>query len=235
MVFLLGGGFEGDMILTDGFDPTIPSNGKGVAIYGPRRWPNNIIPYDISLITNAAHRTMIEEAINILMNTTSVPIAGSTARKQCITFRPKTSNDQAFLKIQYGTGCSATVGYSTGEKKLTLANPGCFRSGTIQHELIHVLGFRHEQSRPDRDSYITINHPNIQSGKEHNFNKYTWGVTVLDQNSPYDFASIMHYGATAFSSNGQPTIIPKQTNVRIGQREKLSGTDIDEIRAFYDC
>ncbi|CAF3448765.1 unnamed protein product [Rotaria sp. Silwood2] len=140
MPFLLGGGFEGDMILPDGFDPARPLNEKGVASYGPRRWPNNIIPYDISLITNAAHRTMIEEAMNTLMNTTSRPIVGSIVRKPCITFQPKTSSDQVYLKIQYGTGCSATIGYSTGEKRLTLANPGCFRSGTIQHELIHVLG-----------------------------------------------------------------------------------------------
>ncbi|CAF0972711.1 unnamed protein product [Rotaria sordida] len=235
MAFLLGGGFEGDMILPDGFDPTRTSNTKGVAIYGPRAWPNNIIPYDISLITNAAHRTMIQEAMNKVMRDTSTPIAGSTQRKQCITFRPKTSSDKVFVKIQYGTGCSASVGYSTGEKKMTLANPGCFYSGTIQHEFMHVLGFYHEQSRPDRDSYVTINQGNIESGHGHNFNKYTWGTTVLNQNSPYDYGSIMHYGANGFSSNGKPTITPKQPNTKIGQREKLSATDINEIRAYYGC
>jgi len=232
---LLGGGFEGDMILPDGFDPTKVSDVKGVAIFGNRRWPNHIIPYDISLITNAAHRTMIEEAMKIVTDVTSTPIAGSTGRKPCVTFRPKTSSDQVFVKIQYGTGCSASVGYSAGEKRLTLENGGCFRSGIIQHELIHVLGFYHEQSRPDRDSHITVNYGNIQSGKEHNFNKYVWGTSVLNQNTPYDFGSIMHYGATSFSSNGQPTISPKQSDVKIGQRDKLSTTDIAEIRAFYGC
>ena len=46
-----GGGFEGDMILPDGFDPTKEPNEKGVAIFGPRRWPDNVVPYDIALIT----------------------------------------------------------------------------------------------------------------------------------------------------------------------------------------
>jgi hypothetical protein len=49
--FYLGGGFEGDMFFPDGFDPTIDSTGRGVAIFGPRQWPNNVVPYDISLIT----------------------------------------------------------------------------------------------------------------------------------------------------------------------------------------
>jgi hypothetical protein len=40
------------MILPDGFDPTKESDPRGVAIYGPRRWPNNIIPYDVSTITS---------------------------------------------------------------------------------------------------------------------------------------------------------------------------------------
>jgi len=228
---LNGNGFEGDMLLPP------KSSTRGVAINGQiRRWPNRMIPYDISAITDATDQATIRSAMNQLMFEVGTQITGQTNRQACVYFRPAQTGDKEILKIKYGNGCSASVGYGTGyEKSLNLQRVGCFRSGTIQHELAHVLGFFHEQSRPDRDSFITVNQGNVESGLGHNFDKYQWGKDVEDLGFGYDYGSIMHYPRDAFSSNGLPTITTKQANVVIGQREKLSATDILEIRKYYQC
>ena len=58
---------------------------------------------------------------------------------------------------------------------------------------------------------------------------------------PYDYASLMHYDADAFSINGEPTIVPKKAGVVfINNAKKLddqifSELDIKTIRILYDC
>lgn len=231
---LLGGGFEGDMIFPDGFDPTDAS--RGVAIYGNMKWPNGIIPYDMSAITVAKDQSTITAAMSTLMYAVGTPVAGSTSRNACIYFRPRQAADKNYIKIQYGNGCSAHVGHVTGiQPTVTLQQNGCFYSRTIQHELMHVVGFFHEQSRPDRDDFLQINLANVAPNMEHNFNKYAWGSTVFNQGSTYDYASIMHYETTAFSTNGKPTMVPRRSGVTIGKSEVLSPTDISEVRHFYGC
>ena len=63
----------------------------------------------------------------------------------------------------------------------------------IAHELGHALGFWHEQSRSDRETYIQVNYENILPGQELNFFLRPPGVFLGADYGPYDFDSVMHY------------------------------------------
>ena len=107
---------------------------------------------------------------------------------------------------------------------------GCMRQGTIIHEFLHALGFIHQQSAADRDDYVEIVWDNIEIGKQNNFIKHE---TSTSYGFPYDYASVMHYSDKAFSHNGERTIVPKDPTAKIGQREKMSDTDIQKLNKKY--
>lgn len=52
------------------------------------------------------------------------------------------------------------------------------------------------------------------AGRENNFDK-AQSAMIDDQGVGYDYRSVMHYSANAFSKNGQPTIDAKVYDVEI--------------------
>ncbi|KAK3084182.1 hypothetical protein FSP39_009668 [Pinctada imbricata] len=152
----------------------------------------------------------------------------------CIRFVPRT-NEKDYLYFTQIQGCYSNVGRSGGLQEISLMG-GCLRrKGTAIHEIMHALGFFHEQSRPDRNSWIQVIYSNIQEGKSFNFDELPSDqVDMLG--IEYDYGSIMHYSKTAFSKNGNPTLLPtRRTNVDIGQRKGFSDKDIQKINTLYRC
>lgn len=69
------------------------------------------------------------------------------------------------------------------------------------------------------------------AGKWSNFQNYQENTTSFEE--PYDYDSVMHYHQTAFTANGQPTIVPLKSTA-IGQRKGLSPIDIRKINKAYE-
>jgi len=131
-----------------------------------------------------------------------------------------------------GSGCWSYFGRRGGEQVVNLEIPSCLTKDTIYHEVFHALGKVHEQSRPDRDDHVDVLLQNVAEGQADQF-EIKKNVDVA--NTGYDLMSIMHYAATAFSKNGEPTIQAKSGTDDFGQSEEPTETDLWELNHAYGC
>jgi len=207
--------FEGDIV------PSARSRNANVK---KNLWRGRTVPYYFDSGVSSTSRSKIKNALSVLMRKVN-------ANGNCLNIRPSVRSDSNYIHVINGGGCYSSVGCTfRGRQDLSLGR-GCLSTGTIQHEFMHALGFWHEQSRSDRDRYVTILWDNITDKNKHNFKAYQ----TLNQGFGYDYGSVMHYGAYAFSKNRRPTIQTKGGNYRIGQRNGVSDQDVQEIRRLYGC
>ena len=219
--------FEGDIILSKDLATTeevkliyekgeTPPANKSVG-KTLHRWTNSTVYYSVD--PKLQNQDRVFDAIKHWEDRTNLKFVERSYQKNYIFFTP-------------GEGCSSYVGMQGGRQEITLAS-GCSTGSTI-HEIGHALGLWHEQSRMDRDSFITILYENIESGKEHNF--LTYGERKMDGaefTDQLDFQSIMMYGAHDFSKNGKPTIVKKDGSVYGVNRSHLSEGDLQGIFQMY--
>ncbi len=107
-------------------------------------------------------------------------------------------------------------------------------AGTAAHEILHTLGFFHEQSRTDRDSYVIINFSNIKDEFVHAFQTFSQKGYNGKNMGAYDYQSIMHYGSWAFAKDSSiPTITKLDGSCFNAQRTHLTNGDLEAIDRLY--
>ncbi|XP_012713828.2 low choriolytic enzyme [Fundulus heteroclitus] len=206
--------------------PTTFTRNADPCAFNVCKWPKSggyvQIPYYISPDFSEAERRIIN--LGIL----------SFHQRTCIRFVPWSSGVRDFIYFfsEPNSRCWSYLGRQRGTQHISLEKNRCVYFSTVQHELLHALGFHHEQVRSDRDEYVWILYNNIQQDKHYLFEKQP----TNNLGTPYDFGSVMHYNNYAFSSNGLPTILAKSNhNLAFGNASEMSENDIARVNKLYRC
>ncbi|KXJ22025.1 Zinc metalloproteinase nas-13 [Exaiptasia diaphana] len=239
--------FEGDIELTSSLEGSVDTKNCS---------ESENANVDVDSITNNSKRKAIRSRLFVWRSrTVPIEITQEVANEKngeknvwdatkeiekntCVKFRKKRSGDKYWIKMFKGGGCFSKIGRQVGIRggQPLSIGPGCNSVAVILHELLHALGFWHEQSRTDRDKYVNILWENIVDNMRGQFNKYEAGQMDM-VGGMYDFDSVMHYGNYAFSKNRKPTMLSiKDPNLAFGRyRPTLSKVDIVQINSLYNC
>lgn len=263
---------EGDIMVDEdlvarlkALEDTTEKDGSGhrrrLGLAGNALWDNGIFYYAYDSAFPADWRVLVREAMDAMEETLHPD-------RKCVRFveiPDSMATKQYHVKFVKEDGCWSYMGkvqnddYFKHYQKLSM-DPGCWEMrpgqkaiGVVMHELMHALGFFHEQSRSDRDEYIRVNVENLTTatkGSEewkdaiYNWKKMPEGLEMHD--TTYDYNSIMHYLPMMGSMNGKPVIErlnqPHGSNGETWTEELvdgfytgLSAHDIFEIREAYNC
>lgn len=193
-----------------------------------RRWPFGRVPYAISTLFTAADVANIRAGLDLVAAKASVSFFPRTNEVDFIEIRPSNPNLQP--------GNWSFLGRIGGRQEISiLPNQG---SGTVAHEVLHALGFFHEQSRADRGNFINIQWANIVDNMENNFRTYIADGWAGRDYGLFDFQSIMLYPSRTtdprFAVNTALPIMTRLDGTQwVAQRTDLSVGDINALRDMY--
>ena len=216
----------GDLIIGSADDLSDYQSGeKHLDIPPPVLWPKGDIPYELdSSLDDPIQKELIKRAVEHL-NTVSG-----------INFHPRKNSEESYVLFKRGDQhCYANVGFRVGVSYVSLS-PGCGEK-EIYHELFHVLGFFHEQNRPDRDDHIEVLWENIDEENWTQFERFSvesYPEALQDLNNlPFEFESIMLYDSYSFSNSSDYSMVKIDGTSFSHQLIRPSYTDLELLKLLY--
>lgn len=204
---------EGDMVVGD----AELLDGKHTRLYSVptlgELWPGGVVPYVITGSLEDPER--ITAAMDLISQHSPVRFVVRTTESDYVRFVTSTDENVS----------SSKLGRQGGRQDIAvwLTHP----AGVIAHELFHALGIFHEQSRSDRDDWISYHKECVKLGRRHNF-------TIEDGTvmTPFDFSSIMLYSSNSFADGCSP-LTRKDGTTWNANRSMLSDEDINGLYLLY--
>jgi hypothetical protein len=199
------------------------------SVFATNLWPNGVVPYEFDTNVSPGNQASMLAAMAVWEAVANVQFVVLNGHSNYIHIQNHSSQN------------NSEVGMKDPGQIVNIVSWGS--QFIMAHELGHALGFWHEQSRWDRNTYVTIEDriastcgPNGDESCAPNFDLHIFA----DVYGPYDFNSVMHYGQCAFSICGLMNCQANPSNCRtitvnppwnttwqnaIGQRTSLSKLD----------
>jgi hypothetical protein len=219
---------EGDIAL-DHIAQKLPENGihPGATLdYLQYLWPKVGSVYQIAYT--------IDPASGDVSNINSAISAYNSIFSGIIQWVPQTSETD-YVDFDLNPSDTSGVGNSyigrVGGEQLIWGSGSC-TVPTLLHEMGHATGMWHEQSRPDRNNYVTVLFANMINAEDTNS-----AQQFDDMQAPtlYDWSSLMHYSAWQFTKNGAPTLESIPAGMPLTNNVGYSAGDIDAIKRLYQA
>lgn len=194
------------------------NDGTPLIIPQPTKWKNGMIPYEVDPGVDQNVKEIIEEVISDFNSRTNIKFQLRRLENDFLKFKNTSAN------------CYTYIGKTGGEQPVYLSPRCAYKQ--VAHELMHTLGFYHEQSRLDRDEHIEVLWENIEEKFHSQFRKIKWEGIELE-NFPFDFESVMLYPSTAFSVDEESFTLLKRNGDPFLENQELSPQDISRINNLY--
>lgn len=182
-------------------------------------WAGGEVPY--SFDPRFTNPERVQRVIAYFNQYTPVRFVPYTNQKDSIVFSP----GEVPLCLSY-------VGKIGGHQPIYL-DDRCFEK-EITHELMHALGFIHEQSRPDRDQYLRVLWDKIEEDKQSQFEVAPLSMASPQKGRPFDYQSVMIYNPTDFAKTHGDYVMESLTGVKIEPTANgISAEDLARLVNMY--
>ena len=231
--------YQGDMILGEEADAV---RGRFLGRFGGA----GMLPQSATITPNPAYASGLWPIVNGVVrvpytmtsvNATNIDAAIADSNSQLagvVQWVAATGGDVNLVNFNFNASdqsgtCEAVVGMEGGTQPIG----GSETCGvvTILHEMGHALGLYHEQSRPDRNTWVNYSESNVDKPQAANFDI----LQALVPSGLYNYASIMEYGPFSFSRYGTLPVletIPAGMVLGTDLPEYTTG-DLDGIKRLY--
>ncbi len=217
--------YQGDILLDRVEQSPNSPHSQSVGVgYSQYLWPKVGSVYQIPYIIDPASGdlTNLNNAITQFNSTFAGVI-------QLVALNGQTDYvDFNFDSNNFSGVCEAFEGRVGGEQ--VVGGSGSCTVATILHEMGHTVGVWHEQTRPDRDTYVSVNYNAVIKASRSNFDILLDNDQLL---TAYDYASVMEYPAISFTRNGEPCIESVPAGIPLSNANGYSAADIDGIDRLY--